>query len=314
MKPSGIILLPIVMGLFVSCYVPEYDFQNFIRRYPSVTVHFIDPVTLPFDFSVLKDKYPTYGLEEDCEEICKFHNIAYKDGVYGYSIKGFNNVLSYMAMFNDRDYWVVGGGYSIDRKPSIKVSLMTEDSDSVHTKSFHEMEVTSDSLKNLISREYVSFSLSIESFKSKKCRLRVKWDVPWSDLSAKYLAGVSENVVSARWDPKALEVFYKFDYGTAINSSGEVIRNTLGMDEYGNYYSYDEGPGEDPYEEIVVIDGDEEYEDAIAAEEDDELLLENYCEEENPLISPTLLRPIYSGGRFQDNLRWRIPTFYTRVN
>ena len=94
------------------------------------------------------------------------------------------------------------------------------------------------------------------------------------------------------------------------------------MDEDGNYLDYDEGPGEDPEEEIVVTVDDEEdpygivdagEEEAVAAE-DDELLLEDYCEDENPLVSPTLLRPIYSGGRFQENLRWRIPTFYTRVN
>ena len=321
MKPSGLILLPIVMGLFVSCQLPEYDIQIFWHN-PNVTVHFIDPVTLPFDLSDLNNKYPTRGLEEDCKEICNFHNITYEDGVYGYSINGFDNVLTYMSMFNDGSYWTPGG-YSKDRRPSIILQIMTADSDSVHTKSFREMEVTSDSLRNIRFREYSSFSLSIESFKSKKNKLRVKWDMPWSDLSTKYFTGVSGNVFSARWDPNAFTPIYKFDSGLATNSSGEVIQNTIaGMDEDGNYLDYDEGPGEDPEEEIVVTVDDEEdpygivdagEEEAVAAE-DDELLLEDYCEDENPLVSPTLLRPIYSGGRFQENLRWRIPTFYTRVN
>jgi len=67
MKPVGFILLPCALGLLVSsCRIPEYDIQEFwLNEY--VTVHFADPVILPFDLSSYANIYPYAGFEKDCK-------------------------------------------------------------------------------------------------------------------------------------------------------------------------------------------------------------------------------------------------------
>jgi len=313
MKPVGFILLPCALGLLVSsCRIPEYDIQEFwLNEY--VTVHFADPVILPFDLSSYANKYPYAGFEKDCKEICEHHHIPYTDGQYSYSIEGFDNVLTYLS-----DYLPPYG--HPDRAPSIELKINCL-GDQI-TKTFREWEVSSDSLTNIrVSSDYQTHSLTIKSHKTTWQKVRIVWDKPSSGFNDESFIGLSGNVLTAGWDPKSLSVMVKCDSGPAArpSSSGsgggyDIIPNTLGMDEDGNYYDRpSDGDDVIDWEEVEEDIDEGEVEEGWPADEEDPLL-EDLCEDDNPVISPTLLRPIYSGGRFQNSLRWRVPVFFTWGN
>lgn len=298
MKPFRFLILPLAMGLMVSCDIPGYG--TIQENTKPITVHFSD-VSLGFNLlSINLNK----DISRDCQEICEAHNVPYTYGTFEYEIKQLSDIL------------LLEDAFERNRKPSITLKISSPYHKDT-TKFFVREEVPAEALSNIPNIYGAdTYNLTISSIKTEENKLRVVWEnrtSKFEDFTPLSITGAvkdenvdDQNIVEALWDPNAFSVIVKVD-GCAARDN-EIIHNTLGMDEDGNYYDYYDDSQVDMDDEEVVEFDEYEEEEAGPSYEDE------FCEVDNPLVSPTLLRPIYFGGRFQDNLRWKIPVILARIN
>lgn len=273
-----ILFIPLVMGFTVSCRIirehdiPD-DYNKPIEREP-LTFEFRG-VSLKFDLSQMNQKDNIYL---DFNELCDNH-LASNNGSLTSEIKQFDHILKYEDRFEDK------------RKPSITVkisSLFHGDT----TKVFSKDEVAPYALLKVPNfQDYISHTLTFKSIVTEENGLQVVWEDSSTGVDGWEELSITGNTITVDDDYESLSVIVKS--GLNISRGDFAARN--------NGDNYDIIPN--------TVEDEEEIEELM--EENSEMLQEVFCEEDNPVFSPFYLRPIYSGGKFQSNMRWRIPTILT---
>lgn len=276
------------MGLIVSCVIqePTESLPSWYLPEPDqpITAHF-NIVDLAVDFSKFQSEK---DISSDLQSFCHHHLLTYSPSSFKYAISGLHQILEMEDYCEEK------------RKPSITIKisgLFQFDTTKVFTKG----EVAPKALHNIPNiNDYQSHTLTIKSIVTDSNELQVIWENSNSGFDKWQQLSVNGNVIEAgNLDSESVSVIIKSglskNRGTfAARSSGDgydIIPNTVEDSEV--------------IEELCEIE---------ATDADNEETVFDCLVEDSPLVSPTFLRPVYSGGEFHNNLRWKIPIFMTIEN
>lgn len=287
-----LLLILLSTGIMVSCMIQEGTGTSPSWMLPEkdkpITLYF-SSVSLSFNLTQYKD-YDFNKFDPDYWELCTNHGITYRYDHSG-SVTSLFNILYYENAFEDK------------RKPSIVLKLSclhNEDS----TKVFSKEEVGIQALQNIpYLNTYQSHTLTIKSLVTKENEIQIIWENSSSGFDKWKSLNVTGNIIDAGdLDEETVSTIIKS--GIKKSNGDFAVRPSS-----GGYYDIILNTLEDDSEMMECLEED------VFVDDDGNALVECEVEcEEEPLISPTLSRPVYSGGIFQSNIRWRVPIVLTNNN
>ena len=295
MKQFKLLSVTLAIGL-VSCVVqePSEYVPGYLKPNPDepITAYFSN-VSLMFNLSSSntdEDRTP------DFYEICSMHAVDPKTTTQDpneASPKLRGEITSlYQIVWN-------ADKFEENRKPSIMIKLSSLFQNDT-TKVFSKGEVSTNALQCIPNlQKYQSHILTIKSIVTEANGLQIVWEQhstggfgKWINLSVH-----GNTIYFDDLDYDSVSVIVKSGVN---NSKGDIAVRPSGA----NGYSYD----------VLLNTMDGVTIKQFPDDEDTELSMEDYCVVETPCFSPTILRPVYSGGQFQSNIRWKTPIVLQRVN
>ena len=277
MKHLGKCYPLLVMGLVSSCIAANPGFGTWKENTEEYFNATVERVSLAFNLS---KNNQNGDVSSDYREICQGHSLFPSANDYRGEITDLTKILVNENFFDE------------NRKPSITVLISGISRDT--TKVFTKEEVGQTVLCNIPRlKDFRSSTLTIKSLKTES-GLQIVWEKKNSGPEWPNVLIIDGEIkTESEWDSESLSVVVKS--GTN-NANGDFAVRPNGEE-------YD-----------IIPNTVEDQEDVLEAEEsvDSEIDLGDYCEVEDPMISPTLLRSIYSGGCFRNDLRWKAPVILTR--